>query len=197
MFGRSGQPGSSAAVASTVSRRSAPGAVALYRGLHDPSVDDPVDQCHPLRGDGPRIAQALDHHPERFVGLDDRSAADGYGGVVLPRGVPARLARFTFLAVRGSLLLRLRLSGRSDYKTRDRVFALQAPLGLFAQLVAWSLLIFLCFGALFWALSPPGLTGASIAQALELSGSSMVTLGIDHPQGWSGSSSPSAPPGWG
>jgi hypothetical protein len=103
--------------------------------------------------------------------------------VVLPRGVPARLARFTFLAVRGSLLLRLRLSGRSDYKTRDRVFALQAPLGLFAQLVAWSLLIFLCFGALFWALSPQGLTGASIAQALELSGSSMVTLGIDHPQG--------------
>jgi hypothetical protein len=103
--------------------------------------------------------------------------------VVLPRAVPARLARFTFLAVRGMLILRLRLAGRSDYKTRDRVFALQAPLGLFAQLVTWSVLIFLCFGVLFWALSPQGLTWTNVVQALELSGSSMVTLGIDHPQG--------------
>jgi hypothetical protein len=103
--------------------------------------------------------------------------------VVLPRAVPARLARFTFRAVRSSLLLRLRLSGRSDYETRDRVFALQAPLGLFAQLIVWSVLIFLSFAALFWALSPGGLTRATIEQALELSGSSMVTLGVDHPQG--------------
>lgn len=103
--------------------------------------------------------------------------------VVLPRAVPARLARFTFLAVRSSLLVRLRLSGRSDYETRDRVFALQAPLGIFAQLLTWSVLIFLCFAALFWALSPQGLSGSSITQALELSGSSMVTLGIDHPSG--------------
>jgi hypothetical protein len=102
--------------------------------------------------------------------------------VVLPRAVPARLARVTFLAVRGLLLLRLRL-GRSDYETRDRVFALQAPLGLFAQLVTWSVLIFLYFGAIFWALSPQGPTQTNIVQSLELSGSSMVTLGIDHPQG--------------
>lgn len=102
--------------------------------------------------------------------------------VVLPRAVPARLARFTFLAVRSLLLLRLRL-GRSDFETRDRVFALQAPLGLFAQLLTWSLLIFLYFAMIFWALSPQGVTGASIAQAVELSGSSMVTLGIDHPSG--------------
>jgi hypothetical protein len=103
--------------------------------------------------------------------------------VVLPRAVPARLARFTFLAVRALLLLRLRLARGSDYRTRDRVFALQAPLGLFAQLLTWSVLIFLCFAALFWALSPQGLTEANIVQSLELSGSSMVTLGIDQPQG--------------
>lgn len=102
--------------------------------------------------------------------------------VVLPRAVPARLARFTFLAVRGVLLLRLRL-GSSDYETRDRVFALQAPLGLFAQLFTWSVLIFFYVAAIFWALSPQGLTSASIVQSLELSGSSMVTLGIDHPAG--------------
>lgn len=102
--------------------------------------------------------------------------------VVLPRAVPARLARFTFLAVRSTLLLRLRL-GNSDYETRDRVFALQAPFGLFAQLITWSVLIFIYFGAIFWALSPQGPTGPNLVQSLELSGSSMVTLGIDHPQG--------------
>jgi hypothetical protein len=102
--------------------------------------------------------------------------------VVLPRAVPARLARFTFLAVRSVLLLRLRLGG-ADYETRDRVFALQAPLGLFAQLVTWSVLIFFYFAVIFWALAPQGLTSANIVQSLELSGSSMVTLGIDHPSG--------------
>lgn len=102
--------------------------------------------------------------------------------VVLPRAVPARLARFTFLAVRSLLLLRLRVHG-ADYETRDRVFALQAPLGLFAQLLAWSVLLVLYFAVIFWALDPSGLTHASVVQAIELSGSSMVTLGIDHPSG--------------
>lgn len=58
--------------------------------------------------------------------------------VVVPRAVPARLARMAFLGTRALLLLRLRLTGRSDYKTPDRVFALQAPLGLLAQLVTWA-----------------------------------------------------------
>jgi hypothetical protein len=48
--------------------------------------------------------------------------------VVLPRAVPARLARLVFLGVRSVLQFRLRLTGRSDYRTRDHVFALQAPL---------------------------------------------------------------------
>ena len=103
--------------------------------------------------------------------------------VVLPRAVPARLARFTFLAVRSLLVLRLWIFGGSDYERRDRVFALQAPLGLLAQLVTWSVLIFLYIAAIFWALSPQGLTGTNVVQSIELSGSSMVTLGIDHPQG--------------
>jgi hypothetical protein len=54
--------------------------------------------------------------------------------VVLPRAVPARLARAAFLVVHWLLRLRLRLTGRSDYATRDRIFAVQAPLGLFALL---------------------------------------------------------------
>jgi hypothetical protein len=103
--------------------------------------------------------------------------------VVLPRAVPARLARVAFLLVRGVLRVRLRLAGRSDYATRDRVFALQAPFGLFAQLLVWASLIWVLFAAVFWSLSASAIDGASISRALEQSGSSMLTLGFDAPHG--------------
>jgi hypothetical protein len=103
--------------------------------------------------------------------------------VVLPRAVPARLARIAFLSVRALLLLRLRLTGRTDYETRDRVFALQAPLGLFAQMLTWGALTLLAFAALFWSLIASRIDGASVVRALELSGSSMLTLGFDAPHG--------------
>ena len=104
--------------------------------------------------------------------------------VVLPRGVPTRLARVTFLTVRAALLARLRVTrSHTDYATRDRVFALQAPLGVFAQLFVWASLLLISFAALFWALSDTGVTGASIARAVELAGSSMLTLGTDAPRG--------------
>jgi hypothetical protein len=103
--------------------------------------------------------------------------------VVLPRGVPARLARVAFLLVRALLRLRLRLTGRSDYATRDRVFALQAPFGLFAQLLVWAALIWLLFAVMFWSLSGSTIDGRSIARALEQAGSSMLTLGFDAPSG--------------
>jgi hypothetical protein len=100
--------------------------------------------------------------------------------VVLPRAVPARLARLTFLIVRFGLLARLR--GRTDYATRDRVLALQAPLGLFAQLLMWALLIYVGFAGLFWAVGDTA-GGDPLARTLELSGSSMLTLGFDSPHG--------------
>jgi hypothetical protein len=103
--------------------------------------------------------------------------------VVLPRGVPARLARIAFLLVRGLLRLRLRLTGRSDYAARDRVFALQAPFGLFAQLLVWASLIWLLFAVVFWSASASTLDGVTISRALEQSGSSMLTLGFDGPRG--------------
>ena len=86
--------------------------------------------------------------------------------VVLPRAIPARLARFAFLAVRALLLVRLRVTRSADYRTRDRVFALQAPFGLFAQLLTWAVLIYVCFSGLFWSLSGhPRLTGAARPRA--------------------------------
>ena len=105
--------------------------------------------------------------------------------VVVPRAVPARLARVAFLAVHWLLRLRLRLTGRSDYATRDRIFAVQAPLGVFAQLTTWGVLIWLLFAALFWSLIASTISGRTVSRALELSGSSMLTLGFDSPPGLS------------
>src|ERR1700733_1473893 len=117
--------------------------------------------------------------------------------VVVPRGVPARLARAAVLSVywwlrlRGRptgpavypARLRVRLTGRSDYATRDRIFAVGAPMGPFAQLATWGVLIWLLFAALFWSLTTSTIDGAAISHALELSGSSMLTLGFDSPHG--------------
>jgi hypothetical protein len=103
--------------------------------------------------------------------------------VVVPRAVPARLARAAFLTVYWLLRLRLRLTGRSDYATRDRIFAVHAPLGLFAQLATWGVLIWLLFAGLFWSLIASTVSGPTISHALELSGSSMLTLGFDSPGG--------------
>src|ERR1700733_5024850 len=103
--------------------------------------------------------------------------------VVVPRGVPARLAPAAFLTTYWVLRLRLRLTGRSDYATRDRIFAVGAPLGPFAQLATWGLLIWLAFAALFWSLTASTIDGRTISHALELSGSSMLTLGFDSPHG--------------
>jgi hypothetical protein len=104
--------------------------------------------------------------------------------VVLPRGVPARLARVTFLGVQALLLLRLRVSSRrEDYATRDRVLSLQGPLGVFGQLLVWASLLLICFAALFWSLGEAGGLAHSVAHAFELSGSSMLTLGTEAPRG--------------
>jgi hypothetical protein len=104
--------------------------------------------------------------------------------VVLPRGVPARLARITFLGVQSVLLLRLRLSSRRhEYSTRDRVLAMQGPLGVFGQLIVWSSLLLICFAALFWSLTEAGGLAHSVAHSVELAGSSMLTLGTEAPSG--------------
>lgn len=103
--------------------------------------------------------------------------------IVIPGAIPARLARLAFVGVDWTLRLRLRLSRRQDYATRDEILSLQAPAGLFTQLLLWSLLIYLMFATLFWSLSASSLDGRSISHALELSGSSLLTLGFDTPQG--------------
>ncbi len=91
--------------------------------------------------------------------------------VVVPRGVPVRLSRAVFSAVRAVYLVRI---GRApEYRRRDRVMASYAPAGLLALLVAWLLLVWLGYAALLW-----GLAAGDVVTVIELSGSSLTTLGF-------------------
>src|SRR5687767_12931007 len=84
--------------------------------------------------------------------------------VILPRGVPARLARTVFIVMR--MLFRLRARGSATYEKRDRIMALYAPLSLLALLVTWVTMVFAGYMAMLWALG-----GRSVREAFVLSGS--------------------------
>lgn len=91
--------------------------------------------------------------------------------VVLPRAVPAFIARRVFLGTR--VLFRLRIGRRATYERIDRVMALYGPVSLLALLVAWLALVFIGFVGVFWALAAD-----SWGDAFDLSGSSLLTLGF-------------------
>ncbi|MDQ2895648.1 MAG: hypothetical protein M3Y09_08375 [Actinomycetota bacterium] len=102
--------------------------------------------------------------------------------VVLPKAVPARLARLAFLAVR--LPLSAAAAGhtrRGRWHRRENLLALQGPLGILAQLVTWTVLVALAFTAVLWAVERRPLSYDAIRDAASESGSSLTTLGIVHP----------------
>jgi hypothetical protein len=94
--------------------------------------------------------------------------------VVLPRGVPARLARAVFVGLR--VLFRVRIGRTASYERRDRIMALYGPLGLLTLLVAWLTLVLIGYMGMFWALG-----GRSLRVAFAMSGSSIFTLGFARP----------------
>src|SRR5437870_5689779 len=94
--------------------------------------------------------------------------------VILPRGVPARLARVVFVRMRD--LFRLRAGPSATYEKRDRVMAMYAPVSLLVLLAVWVLLVMGSYTAMFW-----GLGGRSFRTAFSLSGSSIFTLGFAAP----------------
>lgn len=98
---------------------------------------------------------------------------------ILPRGVSDTLGRLVGKGCRAAFRL---VADRSDtYEGRDRVMALLGPIQLMALLVTWLGLI---LGA-YWMIYL-GLGGTSALRALEVSGSSITTLGtstIDHGAG--------------
>jgi hypothetical protein len=94
---------------------------------------------------------------------------------VLPRSAPDWLSRGVFRATR--VPFRALLLLRRTYEGKDRLLAFYAPIGLLTLLLSWLFLIWIAFGAMFWATGPD-----SWYYALRESGSSFTTLGFEGPR---------------
>lgn len=94
--------------------------------------------------------------------------------VVLPRGEPVMLTRGVFLTIRR--LFDLRVRRLETYYRRDRAMAYYAPIGLVVLPGSWVALTVAGFTGVFW-----GLGVDPVRRAFTLSGSSLLTIGIEHP----------------
>ncbi|GJG84978.1 hypothetical protein tb265_01590 [Gemmatimonadetes bacterium T265] len=95
---------------------------------------------------------------------------------VLPRSARDPVARVVFQIVR--VIFDVRLRWTREFAQRDRVMALFAPVATLSLVVAWGMLIGVGYAGVFWAL------GMSIGRAFVESGSSLLTLGFEKPDGW-------------
>jgi hypothetical protein len=77
------------------------------------------------------------------------------GTLVVPRRVRSRIPRAVFIVNRG--VFRFLADKASSYEHRDRILAVQAPVQLIAQVVAWLALYELGFGLVMWSLGNDGL----------------------------------------
>jgi hypothetical protein len=98
------------------------------------------------------------------------------GTVVVPRRIRSRITRMVFEANRTVFHFVAEMSG--SYERRDRVLAIQAPVQLILQIVAWLALYELGFGLLIW----PFDGNAGLAGAMEQAGSALCTLGFLSPR---------------
>jgi hypothetical protein len=94
---------------------------------------------------------------------------------VLPRSAPDWVSRGVFRFIR--VLFRVMLLRSRTYLSRDRIMAFYAPVALLSLLLVWVFLIWIAFGAMFWATGPD-----SLYFALRESGSSLTTLGFEGPR---------------
>ncbi len=91
--------------------------------------------------------------------------------VVVPRGEPVLLTRVVFLSLRavyGPLADR-----HHDPERRHAVLARFAPMGLLGLALVWVAAVILAFVPMYWAVGD-----LSVVRAIELSGSSVTTLGF-------------------
>jgi len=103
------------------------------------------------------------------------TASSILGTLIVPRASTTRLTGLVTRAVRGCFLL---VTDRVDsYRARDRIEAMAGPALLIAFLGAWVGLVYLSFALLFWPFV------SSFGSALEITGSSMFTLGFTTPRG--------------
>ncbi len=92
------------------------------------------------------------------------------GTLVVPRRIRSRIPRMVFIVNRS--VFRFFADRSSSYERRDRILAVQAPVQLVAQVVAWLALYQLGFGLLTWSVD-----GGGLGIAMEQAGSALCTLG--------------------
>jgi len=90
---------------------------------------------------------------------------------VLPRASNDRIARPVFRVSRR--LFAIAAGPSRPYLFRDRILAYYAPVTLIVVLIYWVVLVALGYAAMFWAVGV-----GSAAEAINLSGSSVLTLGF-------------------
>jgi hypothetical protein len=93
------------------------------------------------------------------------------GTLIVPRRIRSRIPRMVFLVNRSAFHF-IADKARS-YDRRDRILAIQAPVQLIGQVVAWLALYQLGFGLLMWSSSNGG-----FGSAMEQTGSALCTLGF-------------------
>ncbi len=95
--------------------------------------------------------------------------------VILPRAAVSLVTRWVFLALRS--VFRIIAPPSRSYAWRDRVLSFYAPLGMLLILAAWLIMVFIGYGFIFWGLE----VHVGLTDAMELSGSSLFTLGFVRP----------------
>jgi hypothetical protein len=101
------------------------------------------------------------------------------GTLVVPRRIRSRIPRMVFIVNRSVFHFLADKAG--SYERRDRILAIQAPVQLIAQVVAWLALYQLGFGLLMW----PFVGNSGLGGAMEQAGSALCTLGylVPHTNG--------------
>jgi hypothetical protein len=92
---------------------------------------------------------------------------------VLPRADQSRIAGAAVRSARWAFRLRARRKTR--FEDRDRIMAMLGPIALLTMLALWMLLIITGYTLVFLAI-----TNRSLVRSIELSGSSMFTLGTSN-----------------
>jgi hypothetical protein len=94
--------------------------------------------------------------------------------LVVPRALPVIITRWVFSATR--TLFELRGRRARSFQERDRYMALYGPISLFSLAATWLVLTGIGYMLLFWSLGV-----RPLREAMELSGSSIYTLGFAAP----------------
>ena len=97
---------------------------------------------------------------------------------VVPRGLPLRLSR---PVMRGIFTGMSRLARRLDEQRAHELMVYAAPLAVLALPVVWLLASLLGYAGVIWAIDANG-----FGDAVVVSGSSLLTLGFDRPEGVGG-----------